>query len=306
MSLKTGWLKLSGTVDYFWSGFKTSPAATTIWSPIFGAIAGTVMSIGLLIADEAGVKSFSDDADRDVEMFEGGVAMAFPDNCDLGTDFYLISNKKGGGLEIGRGYHSYSRVLPIETQEKITDDISDCMDDMADWVKKDRLQFTEEFRYQAGLTYSEAGIVFDHTDGETLLSKDIIEEKSDKPAHLKAVVEALDSYVEDSDNTRLFKAEFAKAQDSWNEYKSKRNSRDPYFTRDNELKNVDSYAQYEYSSVGLELWGGLVGGSTLAIFLFNCGPGTGYRGGGYDRREEEREEKIKAVKALAKHKPLDF
>lgn len=306
MNLKTGWLKLSGTVDYFWSGFKENPISTSIWSPIFGAIAGTVMSVGLLLADDLGTKSFSDDADRDVEMFEGGAVMAFPDNCDLDTNFYLISKKKGGGLELGRGTHRHTRVLPIETQEKMTDDISDCMEDMADWVKEDRFNFTEEFRYQAGLEYSEAGVIFDRTHDQIKLYKDIIEEKSDQPQHLKAVVEALDSYVEDGDNTKLYKAEFAKAQKTWSDYKSDRNSRDPYFARDETLKNVDSYATYEYGSVGLKLWGGLMGGSALAIFLFNCGPGTSYRGGAYNRREEEREEKMNAIKSLAKHKPLDF
>jgi hypothetical protein len=234
------------------------------------------------------------------------VVIAFPDNCDLGSGFYLISNKKGGGLEIGSGSHKYSRALSIEAQEKITDDISDCMDDMSGWVKKGRFNFAEEFHYQAGLDYSEAGIIFDRTDGNVRLYKDIIEEKSDKPLHMKAVVEALGSYAEDSDNSRLYKAEFAKAQQTWQSYKSERSSRDPYFTRDKALKDVGSYATYEYNSVGLKLWSGLVGGSALAVFLFNCGPNTRRRDGAYDQREEKRQEKIKDIQSLAKHKPLDF
>jgi hypothetical protein len=168
------------------------------------------------------------------------------------------------------------------------------------------LNFAEEFSYQAGLDYSEVGIIFDRTDGETRLYKDIIEESNDAPPHLQAVVEALDSYAEEADNSRLYRAEFAKAQQTWGAYKSERNSKDPYFTRDKALKNEESHAKYEYSSVGFELWGGLMGGSALAIFLFNCGPGTYSRGGAYNRREEEREEKINTINSLAKHKPLDF
>jgi hypothetical protein len=306
MNIKVGWLKLSGAVDYMWSGFREKPIQAPVMSTIIGAFAGSVLSLGLLIVDDIGTQSFSDDADRDVELFEGGAIMTFPDNCDLGSNHYLISKKKGGGLELSHGGHSYARVLPIEDQEKITDDISDCMDDMYDWVKEGRLNFAEEFRYQAGLDYSEAGIIFDRTDGETRLYKDIIEESNDAPPHLQAVVEALDSYAEEADNSRLYRAEFAKAQQTWGAYKSERNSKDPYFTRDKNLKDVESYATYQYNSVSLKLWGGLMGGSALAVFLFNCGPNTRRRDDAYDQREEKRQEKIKDIQSLAKHKPLDF
>jgi hypothetical protein len=306
MNIKVGWLKLTGAVDYMWSGFKEKPIEAPVMSTIFGVFVGSVMSLGIAIVDDIGRQSFSDDADRDVEMFEGGAIMTFPENCDLDTNYYLISKKKGGGLEIGRGSHTYARALPIEDQEKITDDISDCMDDMSDWVKANRFNFAEEFRYQAEVEYSEAGIIFDHTDGEKSLYKDIIEESNDGPPHLQDVVEALDSYVEDGDNSRLYRAEFAKAQQTWGAYKSERNSKDPYFTRDKTLRNEESHAKYEYSSVGFELWSTLMAGSVLSIFLFSCGPGSSYRGGAYNRREEEREEKINAIKSLAKHKPLDF
>jgi hypothetical protein len=227
MSLKTGWLKLSGTVDYFWSGFKQEPVLTTMLSGVFGGLVGAALTGMVYVTKDAGVKSFHDDADRDVELYEGGSLMAFPDNCDLGSDFYLISKKKGGGLEFGRGGHDYTQVLPIETQDEIADDISDCMDDMADWVNEGRLNFAEEFRYQAGLSYSEAGIIFDGRTDKIKLYKDILEEDRDKPPHLKAAVESMDSYVEDGDNSTLYQAEFAKAQKDWARYKYDRQYEDP-------------------------------------------------------------------------------
>jgi hypothetical protein len=258
------------------------------------------------VTKDAGVKSFHDDADRDVELYEGGSLMAFPDNCDLGSDFYLISKKKGGGLEFGRGGHDYTQVLPIETQDEIADDISDCMDDMADWVNEGRLNFAEEFRYQAGLSYSEAGIIFDGRTDKIKLYKDILEEDRDKPPHLKAAVESMDSYVEDGDNSTLYQAEFAKAQKDWARYKYDRQYEDPYYTKDETVKNIGSYARYEYDSIGLKLVGGLVGGSILGAFFLINGPMTSWRDGAYKQRKEDRQEKIKDIKALAKHKPLDF
>jgi hypothetical protein len=304
MNIKVGWLKLSGAVDYMWSGFKANPFSMTISSTVIGAAVGTLMSLGLAVNDSAGTRSFSDDTDRDVEMFEGGATLAFPDNCDLGSNHYLISKKKDGGLELSHGGYTYTRVLPIEAQEKITDDISACMDDMYDWVKEGRLNFAEDFRYQAGLKYSEAAIVFDRTDGEVLLYKDIIE--GDAPANLHAVVKAQDSYIEDGDNANLYKTEFAKAQKTWRAYKSERNSRDPYFTRDEDLKNIDSYATYQYNSVDLKLWGSLTGSFALAGLLLISGAGVTWRGRAYDQRAENRQEKIKTINSLAKHKPLDF
>jgi hypothetical protein len=142
--MKTGWLKLSGTVDYFLSGFSTGPLSAIMPSAFFGSMVG--IALGLLLPEygAAQSQSFSDDADRDVELFDGGALMSFPKSCVLGSGFYLISQKKGGGLEIGRGSHSYAHVLPIEAQEKITDDISDCMDDMSGWVKKGRFNFLRQ------------------------------------------------------------------------------------------------------------------------------------------------------------------
>jgi hypothetical protein len=54
------------------------------------------------------------------------------------------------------------------------------------------------------------------------------------------------------------------------------------------------------------LVGGLVGGSILGAFFLINGPMTSWRDGAYKQRKEDRQEKIKDIKALAKHKPLDF
>lgn len=298
MSVKTAWIKLCGGVDKVASGLAYDPLGKVFGGAVIGAIMGTFITLVVGAYKEESAQDFSDSVDQDMQIFEDGTLMRFPDVCGLDDDYYLISQKPKGGLEISRGNYDYSHVLKAKEQREVADAISSCMNSMHGWARKGNFEFANEFRHISNVEYSEAGLVQDHADAEIHLHKDISEVSESDRKSMHNIIKAQDDYVEDGDNSGLYHAAFNAAAQSWNSYKRQANDAEVYYNNGNEIKNADQYAKYEYSSVGYLDWGKTVGGvGVLAIFMLAGGHTR--RSSAYAEREDRRRERLSAIKALS-------
>tara|TARA_R110002126_G_scaffold13118_4_gene56877 strand:- start:27481 stop:28395 length:915 start_codon:yes stop_codon:yes gene_type:complete len=297
MGMKSAWIKLSGGVDKLASGFAYNPAGNLILSGLFGAVFGSILSFGTAILKNEGVQDFSEGADQEMQVFENGTLMRFPEDCGLDDDYYLLSKKPGGGMEISKGNYDFSHVLNASAQQKVTNNISACMDVMAKWARNDNFEFSNEFRHITGVEYSEAGLIHDLTEEETWLYKDILNMGDSETMTMETMVKNNEGYVEDDDNKALYRAAFKQATNSWGEYRRNDNQTEPYYAS-GEIKNADQYAQYEYHSMSFATWGKTVGGVGL-LALFMIAGGDTRRSSAYETRAAKRRERLSAINALS-------
>jgi hypothetical protein len=297
MGMKSGWIKFSGGVDKIASGLAYDPLGKVMGGAVIGAILGTFMTLVVGAYKEEGAQDFSDSVDQDMQIFEDGTLMRFPDVCGLDDNYYLISQKPKSGLEISRGNYDYSHVLTAKEQRGVADEISSCMDAMRGWARKGNFEFANEFRHIPNVEYSEAGLVQDHADATIHLHKDISEVSENDRKSMHNIIKAQDDYVEDGDNSGLYHAAFNAASQSWNNYNRHANDAEVYYNGD-EIKNADQYEKYEYSSVGYLDWAKTVGGVGL-LALFMMAGGDTRRSNAYETRAAKRRERLSAIKSLS-------
>lgn len=223
--------------------------------------------------------------------------MQFPDSCDLGNNHYLFYTASGQP-QIAKGNYKLAELLPASEQRGLQKDISECFEDMGRWASRGKMKFAEEFSYLGGIQYSAPILFEDKQDGDTALKIDIIEIDDESPDTLKKTVEALDGFDENADNDGLFREEFTKAQLAWAPYVQADINTSVHFNGE-EIKGVDQLPKYEYRSLTLTTMLGAAGLSIAGMFMFFAGPASYYRGGGYDRRAQERRDRIEDIKKLS-------
>jgi hypothetical protein len=297
MGMKSGWIRFSGGVDKLASGFAYNPAGTLLLSGIFGAVIGSALSLGAALYKSEGAQDFSEAADPAMQVFENGTLMRFPEDCGLDDDYYLLSKKPGGGMEISKDNFDYSHVLTAEKQKDIAENISSCMDVMAKWTENDNFEFANEFRHITGVEYTETGLIHDLTEEKTWLYKDILNMGDNETLSMEAMVKNNEDYVEDGDNKALYRAAFKQAASSWDEYRRNDNQTEPYYAG-GEIKNADQYVQYEYHSMSAQTWSKTMGGVGL-LALFMVAGGDTRRSSAYHERAAKRKERLSAISALS-------
>ena len=302
--IQIGWLRFKGGVDYFASGLKDNTFEIFILGGLMGSLIGGIMTAFPAFVKESGLHSAADNFEEQVNIEQGASLYKFPEDCDMGDNHYLISKKMDGGVQISRGNHKFSEILPIDEQREVTNAAADCMDAISTWASKGNYKFADEFTFVSDVSYSSPILVDDINSDEALtLHIDIQEENSEAPDKLETVVKALDGYDADNDNTALYADEFAKASTAWKSYMKGQNARDPYFEGD-EVKHAQNYPTYEYDSLTFKQGLTLFGTGMFATLLFFAGPAS-TRWSDYDDRERARDKKIADLKVMSgRDKPI--
>jgi hypothetical protein len=295
MSIKSKWINFKGGMDYMFSGLRARGIKGVIEPIWWGAVFGTGITLVSGMFGEEHRDDFSDNFD--LQTYDEGALIKLPEDCDVGGHAYLISKKPKGGMELSKGSAAASSVMPIDKQEEVTEDITKCMVVLAEWAMDGNFKFADEFKIATNVTYSEAGNIYDIHDQTNWLRKDIIENGDDVQT-LKEFVEAHDDYEEDGDNTALYAAEFGKAASAWVSYVKNKNGNDPYFDSNENIKNVDQYAKYEYDSMTLNKWFGTMGSMGAAMILFGGLSPITRRSTAYGERKAARDEKLTAIKLM--------
>lgn len=297
--LKAGWIRTQAVADYFFTGLKAELIPAAIMTAIWGTVMSWAATSTLETFKNGDKYAASEELKEQVTFAENAALMRFPDNCDLGSGYYFISKKAGGGLELSQGNSRFTEILPISTQKELNEDIGDCMDTMRKWVKKDRLSFADEFYFVGEQSYSSPIIVTDINTGKQSLHKDILENKVENPDDLEEVVKGHPNYAEDGDNYSIYAAEFQKASDVWDQYVAQQNGKDPYFKGET-IKDAAAYPEYKHDSLTDADSDALWGLSLSLTFLFLIGPNTTARrrSTGYQERKDKRAAQMAQLKVM--------
>lgn len=295
--IKIGWTRFVGVLDYFATPWMDSPARSGLLTLAFGAIGGVYGSAIWSSSVDGDMREAPvDELAEQVEFYTNGHLMQFPDNCGLEDSYILLSKDAEGKMQISKGDNWFSQLQTPDEQSRLIDDVDDCMDSLSKWAAKGNFDFADDFYYASNAKYASPFLVNDINAGEQRLHIDIIDRDVDD---LEDIVEDRDDYNAEGDNTSLYQEEFAKAQQSWAAYKANAQSANVYFDKSGEIKNADKYPKYDHDSVTARDALGLFGYSFIAGFLLISGPLSTRWGTGYNRRVENRDEKINQLKSMS-------
>jgi hypothetical protein len=294
MSIKSKWIKFKGGVDYAFSGMTGESVSHSV---IYGGISGSISAllIGFVHLDSA--QDFSAHLEEDIAIHGDGALLRFPDDCNLDSYRYLISQKPDGTLELSRGDSETSDIQPLHTQQNLYERIDHCMSDLRANARKGDFSFADEFSIVTNVEYSAPAIVYDIHDKFYTLRKDIIDDDA-TPLSLQDVVEASEGYDAESDNLSLYRATFNKAVTEWDYYRKHQNNTESYFD-DSKIKNQSAYQQYDYDSLTGAAWFSMVLGFAIGSFGVGCVSSSTRRSQGYHQRKAVRDEQITALNLMS-------
>lgn len=293
MNIKTLPTKIIGAIDYVFDGVTNNFAEKAFFTGIMSVLCSAFYFGWGSDLRKIDLRDFSEELDG-LAVYENATIIKFPEQCDLGDNYYLISTNDRSKYEISAsGDFGISNLTDQKRQDRLARNIGECMEDLSDQVAQGDFDFVDEMRVFDDVSFTEPAVINYMDEGESTLSKDVSSELS---GSIEDRVEDLEAYQEDGDNSALYKVEFNKAVTAWDRYLDNRAERNGYFDGDGNILNKDQYQQYDYDAMDLGDFVNSIG--YLSLAFFTAGIFMSDRSRAYTSRASRRREKIKNLNAV--------